>query len=65
MTIISLLYAIIISTIFILLYVKVYSRYFNLRKHYYIGISLLLISIYIQFISNNINNVNISTNTNE
>ena len=59
MTIISLLYAIIISTIFILLYVKVYSRYFNLRKHYYIGISLLLISIYIQFISNNINNVNI------
>lgn len=59
MTIISLLYAIIISTIFILLYVKVYSRYFNLRKHYYIGISLLLISIYIQFISNNINNINI------
>src|SRR5690554_7074908 len=59
MTIISLLYAIIISTIFILLYVKVYSRYFDLRKHYYVGISLLLISIYIQFISNNINSVNI------
>lgn len=59
MTILALLYAIIISTIFVLLYVKVYSRYFDLRKHYYIGISLLLISIYIQFISNNINSVNI------
>ena len=59
MTILALLYAIITSTIFVLLYVKVYSRYFDRRKHYYVGISLLLISIYIQFISNNINNVNI------
>lgn len=59
MTIVTLLYALITSTIFVFLYVKIYSHYFNLRNHYYIGIFLLLLSVYIQFISNNASSINI------
>lgn len=59
MSLFSTLYAMIAATIFIFLYIKTYSRYFFLRKYYFFGITLLILSIFIQFISTNINDLNI------
>ncbi|HHW79762.1 MAG TPA: hypothetical protein GX742_03040, partial [Acholeplasmataceae bacterium] len=57
MSLFSTLYAMIAATIFIFLYIKTYSRYFFLRKYYFFGITLLILSIFIQFISTNINDL--------
>ncbi len=43
--------AILTSTIFSYFYIRIYSKFFNLRKHYYLGFILFLVTIYIQFIT--------------
>lgn len=49
MDILSLLFALITSTIYILLYVKIYNRYFLFNKFAIIGKIMLLLAVYIQF----------------
>lgn len=51
MDIIALLFALITSTIFILLYVKAYNNYFVFNKMAVIGKIILLLAIYIQFVA--------------
>ena len=46
----SIIYALILSSIFAFMYIKIYKRYFDFRKYSYFGILLFLFSIYIQFI---------------
>src|SRR5690554_805869 len=52
MEILSLLYAVITSTVFILLYINLYDKYFKRRKTFAFGIIFFLLAIYIQFITN-------------
>ena len=52
MEILSLLYAVITSTVFILLYINLYDKYFKRRKTFVFGIIFFLLAIYIQFIIN-------------
>lgn len=49
MNIFSIIYAFVISTTYIGLYIHTYKNYFELRNRYYIGVSFVLVSIYLQF----------------
>lgn len=60
MPLVALIYALIVSTIFVFLYVKIYNQYFFLRKHFYLGMIFLLLSIYIQFLNHYIFKLNIT-----
>src|SRR5690554_2236842 len=51
MTILYISFAIIISTIFSYFYIRIYSKYFELRNHYYLGFLIFLLTIFIQFIT--------------
>ena len=59
MNILSLFYALITSTIYILLYINLYDKYFKRRKTFIFGIIFFLLAIYIQFFTNYLN-LNIS-----
>lgn len=50
MEILSIVYAFIVSTTYIALYLHTYKKYFELRDFYYVGIVFVLLSIYTQFI---------------
>ncbi len=49
MPIISIIYAFIASTLYLLFYIYTYKKYFTLRPKYYIGIAFVLLSVYLQF----------------
>lgn len=49
MNIVSIIYALIASTSFILLYIRAYKNYFDFRNKSYIGILFVLVGIYAQF----------------
>ena len=51
MIILYMMFAILISTIFSYVYIRIYSKFFHLRKYYYVGFILFLVTIYIQFIT--------------
>ena len=51
MDILYISFAILISTIFSYFYIRIYSKYFVLRSHYYIGFIIFLLTIFIQFIT--------------
>lgn len=59
MNILSTFYAVAAATAFVILYVRTYAKYFGYQKHYPLGIILLLISIYIQFLLGALVNINI------
>src|SRR5690606_9643383 len=49
MEILAILYAFVVSTTYIALYIHTYKKYFELRDKYYIGVAFVLFSIYLQF----------------
>ena len=49
MPIISIIYAFIASTLYLLFYIYTYKKYFALRPNYYIGVAFVLLSVYLQF----------------
>lgn len=51
MDVISIIFAILISTVFAYFYIRIYSKFFELRKYYYIGFIIFLLTVYIQFIT--------------
>src|SRR5690554_6142288 len=51
MIILYMIFAILISTIFSYVYIRIYSKFFHLRKYYHVGFILFLVTIYIQFIT--------------
>lgn len=48
MHIITLIFALLTSTIFIIFYINIYRKYFEMRMYSYIGKFMLLLSVYIQ-----------------
>ena len=49
MYILYIIFAILISSIFSFLYIRIYSKFFELRKYYYLGLILFLFTICVQF----------------
>ncbi len=50
MEILSIVYAFVVSTTYIALYLHTYKKYFELRDYYYLGVIFVLLSIYLQFV---------------
>ncbi|WP_025724982.1 GHKL domain-containing protein [Acholeplasma granularum] len=46
-----LLYACIAATIYSYFYIRIYSKFFDLRKYYYLGFLIFLVTIFIQFMT--------------
>lgn len=55
MEILSLIYAVATSTIYILLYINLYDKYFKRKKTFIFGIIFFLLAIYLQFLTNYLN----------
>lgn len=51
MDILNISFAILISSVFSYFYIRIYSKYFVLRAHYYIGFIIFLLTILIQFVT--------------